>query len=46
MKSDYKQNCRLIFKDRIQESLIGPGSDVFGVDASEEVIADFPLKRY
>lgn len=46
MKSDYKQNCRLIFKDRIQESLIGPGSDVFGVDTSEEIIADYPLKRY
>lgn len=46
MKSDYKQNSRLIFKDRIQESLIGPGSDVFGVDAREEVISDFPLRRY
>jgi hypothetical protein len=46
MKSDYQQNCRLIFKDRIQESLIGPGSDVFGVASNEEIISDLPLKRY
>jgi len=46
MSSNYKQNCRLIFKDRIHESLIGPGSDVFGVEATEEIISDFPLKRY
>jgi superfamily II DNA/RNA helicase len=46
MNSNYKQNCRLIFKDRIHDSLIGPGSDVFGIEASEEIISDYPLKRY
>ncbi len=37
-----------IFKETIEEQLLGPGSDadVFYDDNEHEVIADFPLKRY
>ncbi|MHA4809923.1 helicase-related protein [Flavitalea flava] len=43
---EYLNNPRLIFRDTVQKCLIGPGSDVFGLDASSEIISDYPLKRY
>lgn len=44
--SQYLQNQRLIFKDTIHKGLIGPGSDIFGMGDNEEIISDYPLKRY
>lgn len=44
--SEYLQNQRLIFKDTIRKGLIGPGSDIFGVADEQEIISDYPLKRY
>ncbi len=35
-----------IFKETIEEQLLGPGSDVFAGEKEVEIIADFPLKRY
>lgn len=34
------------FYNEIKNGLIGTGSDVFGVPASEELISDYPLNRY
>ncbi|MCO5287299.1 MAG: helicase [Chitinophagaceae bacterium] len=44
--NEYMQNQRLIFKDTIRKGLIGPGSDIFGVGDEQEIISDYPLKRY
>jgi len=44
--NEYLQNQRLIFRDTIHKGLIGPGSDIFGVNDDQEIISDFPLKRY
>lgn len=44
--SEYLQNQQLIFKDTIRKGLIGPGSDIFGLDDNQEIISDYPLKRY
>ncbi len=37
---------RDIFYNEIESGLIGPGSDAFGVDKTEELISDYPLNRY
>ncbi|MEK6590195.1 MAG: helicase, partial [Nitrospinota bacterium] len=37
---------RDIFYSEIERGLIGPGSDIFGVDGKEELISDYPLNRY
>lgn len=37
---------RNVFKEQIQKKLIGPGSDVFGLDEREEIIVSYPLKTY
>ncbi|WP_374440286.1 helicase-related protein [Epilithonimonas sp.] len=42
----YIDEPRLIFRDTIQNNLIGPGSDVFVSDAENEIISDYPLSRY
>jgi hypothetical protein len=42
----YIDEPRLIFRDTIQNNLIGPGSDVFLLDAENEIISDYPLSRY
>ena len=42
----YKDEQRLIFRDTIQDNLIGPGSDVFLSDNEEEIISSYPLSRY
>ncbi|MCX6234349.1 MAG: helicase-related protein [Bacteroidetes bacterium] len=34
------------FSNRIEKSLLGPGSDVFAVSESEEILSDYPLQRY
>lgn len=39
-------NQRELFVDTIREKLIGPGADVFGVDAENELIAKNPTKLY
>jgi hypothetical protein len=44
--SNYINEPRLIFRDTIQNNLIGPGSDVFVSDAENEIISDYPLSRY
>jgi Helicase conserved C-terminal domain len=36
----------LIFRDTIRKGLIGPGSDIFGTPDEQEIISDYPLKRY
>lgn len=46
MTTEYLNNPRLIFRDTIRKCLIGPGSDVFGLEDTGEIISDFPLKRY
>lgn len=46
MIQEYQSNPSLIFRDKIKKGLIGPGSDIFGVPDEEEIISDFPLKRY
>ena len=46
MKSNYKEEPRLIFRDTIQKNLIGPGSDILISDAENEIISDYPLSRY
>lgn len=43
---EYLSNPSLIFRDTIRRGLIGPGSDVFGLPDDEEIISDYPLKRY
>lgn len=42
----YIDEPRLIFRDIINQNLIGPGSDVFISDSKNEIISDFPLNRY
>lgn len=44
--SNYVNEPRLIFRDTIQNNLIGPGSDVFVSDSENEIISDYPLSRY
>ncbi|WP_410220581.1 helicase-related protein [Pedobacter sp.] len=44
--SKYIDEPRLIFRDTIQNNLIGPGSDVFVSDTENEIISDYPLSRY
>jgi hypothetical protein len=44
--SNYVNEPRLIFRDTIQDNLIGPGSDVFVSDSENEIISDYPLSRY
>lgn len=44
--SKYLEEPRLIFRDTIQNNLIGPGSDVFVSNSEEEIISDYPLSRY
>ena len=44
--SKYIDEPRLIFRDTIQNNLIGPGSDIFVSDAENEIISDYPLSRY
>ena len=39
-------NQREIFVETIQEKLIGPGSNVFGLDKLEELIDKNPVKLY
>jgi hypothetical protein len=39
-------NQREIFVDTIQEKLIGPGADVFGIEKDEELVATNPVKLY
>jgi len=46
MKNKYIDEPRLIFRDTIQNNLIGPGSDVFVSDVESEIISDYPLSRY
>jgi hypothetical protein len=46
MKNKYIDEPRLIFRDTIQNNLIGPGSDVFVSDIETEIISDYPLSRY
>ena len=43
---EYLSNPSLIFRDTIRKGLIGPGSDIFGLPEEQEIISDFPLKRY
>lgn len=38
--------ARQKFQDRITKGMLGPGSDVWGVNESEEIISDYPLIRY
>lgn len=42
----YKDEHRLIFRDTIQDNLIGPGSDAFLSDREQEIISSYPLSRY
>jgi hypothetical protein len=44
--SNFVNEPRLIFRDTIQNNLIGPGSDVFVSDSENEIISDYPLSRY
>jgi len=44
--NNYKDEQRLIFRDTIQDNLIGPGSDVFLSDNEQEIISNYPLSRY
>jgi hypothetical protein len=44
--NNYKDEQRLIFRDTIQDNLIGPGSDVFLSDNEQEIISTYPLSRY
>lgn len=44
--SKYINEPRLIFRDTINDNLIGPGSDVFISDSENEIISDYPLSRY
>ena len=37
---------RDFFSNRIQKSLLGPGSDIFALPEIEEIINDYPLQRY
>lgn len=46
MIKEYLSNPSLIFRDTIKKGLIGPGSDIFGLPEQEEIISDYPLKRY
>ena len=39
-------NQRDLFRDTIQEKLIGPGADIFGFDKEEELISKNPTKLY
>jgi len=38
--------ARQKFQDRITKGMLGPGSDTWGVNDSEEIISDYPLIRY
>lgn len=40
------EKARDIIQNRILKGMIGPGSDTWGVDESEEIISDYPLQRY
>ncbi|RIV25466.1 helicase [Fibrisoma montanum] len=44
--NDLLDPARSTFVSRLQRSLIGPGSDRFGLPDKQEIIADFPLNRY
>ena len=44
--NNYKNEQRLIFRDTIQDNLIGPGSDVFLSNNEQEIISNYPLSRY
>lgn len=44
--NNYEDEQRLIFRDTIQNNLIGPGSDVFLSDKEQEIISSYPLSRY
>ncbi|MDX9705710.1 MAG: helicase, partial [Weeksellaceae bacterium] len=44
--NNYVNEPRLIFRDSIQNNLIGPGSDVFVSNSENEIISDYPLSRY
>ncbi|PWJ57593.1 helicase-like protein [Dyadobacter jejuensis] len=44
--SNYLNEPRLLFRDTIQQNLIGPGSDVLISDSDNEIISDYPLSRY
>ncbi|MDM1328789.1 helicase-related protein [Myroides odoratimimus] len=44
--NNYLNEPRLIFRDKIKDNLIGPGSDVFISDNENEIISDYPLSRY
>lgn len=46
MSSSSLDPARSTFVNRLQRSLIGPGSDRFGWPDAQEIIADFPLNRY
>ena len=41
--NNYLNEPRLIFRDTINDNLIGPGSDVFISDNENEIISDYPL---
>ncbi len=40
------EKARDIIQGRILKGMIGPGSDTWGVEDKEEIISDYPLKRY
>lgn len=40
------EKARNIIQSRIRKGMIGPGSDTWGVDETEEIISDYPLQRY
>jgi uncharacterized membrane protein len=40
------EKARDIIQNRILKGMIGPGSDIWGVDDDEEIISDYPLQRY
>jgi hypothetical protein len=40
------KKARDIIQSRILKGMIGPGSDTWGIEETEEIISDYPLQRY
>jgi hypothetical protein len=40
------KKARDTIQSRIQKGMIGPGSDTWGIEETEEIISDYPLQRY
>mgnify|MGYP000474340783 CR=1 FL=1 len=40
------EKARDIIQSRISKGMIGPGSDTWGIEETEEIISDYPLQRY